>query len=151
MTGPIQRLQSAGVPIRARLRPRMSGIENFPQRIRLSRAKGWRMPEGAVKVDRSTVYGNPFVTGRDGTAAECVRFFSLMMIGYLPVGLPAGLDQQKVAQILEDIWGNMPALRGRPLACWCALDKPCHADVLLVLANNPPRLPRAAGAGGFVL
>ena len=30
------------------------------ERIRLSRQRGWRMPEGAVKVDRSTKWGNPF-------------------------------------------------------------------------------------------
>ncbi len=28
------------------------------------------------------------------------------------------------------------ALKGRDLACWCALDGPCHAEVLLVLANH---------------
>jgi len=27
-------------------------------------------------------------------------------------------------------------LRGKNLACWCALDQPCHADVLLELANK---------------
>jgi hypothetical protein len=27
-------------------------------------------------------------------------------------------------------------LRGRNLACWCPLDQPCHADVLLELANG---------------
>lgn len=26
-------------------------------------------------------------------------------------------------------------LRGHDLACWCRLDQPCHADVLLELAN----------------
>jgi hypothetical protein len=26
-------------------------------------------------------------------------------------------------------------LRGINLACWCALDAPCHADVLLRMAN----------------
>jgi len=26
-------------------------------------------------------------------------------------------------------------LRGKNLACWCALDQPCHADVLLEMAN----------------
>jgi hypothetical protein len=26
-------------------------------------------------------------------------------------------------------------LRGRDLACWCSLDGPCHADVLLKVAN----------------
>jgi hypothetical protein len=27
-------------------------------------------------------------------------------------------------------------LGGRDLACWCALDQPCHADVLLEIANG---------------
>jgi hypothetical protein len=27
-------------------------------------------------------------------------------------------------------------LAGRTLACWCPLDQPCHADVLLLLANG---------------
>jgi Domain of unknown function (DUF4326) len=27
-------------------------------------------------------------------------------------------------------------LSGKDLACWCPLDQPCHADVLLELANQ---------------
>jgi hypothetical protein len=27
-------------------------------------------------------------------------------------------------------------LRGRDLACYCPLDEPCHADVLLEVANE---------------
>jgi hypothetical protein len=27
-------------------------------------------------------------------------------------------------------------LRGRDLACYCPLDQPCHADVLLAIANE---------------
>jgi len=27
-------------------------------------------------------------------------------------------------------------LRGKDLACWCALDQPCHADTLLWVANR---------------
>lgn len=27
-------------------------------------------------------------------------------------------------------------LRGKDLACWCPVDQPCHADVLIELANN---------------
>jgi hypothetical protein len=32
---------------------------------------------------------------------------------------------------------KLPRLRGRNLACTCPLDQPCHADVLLELANAP--------------
>ena len=28
-------------------------------------------------------------------------------------------------------------LAGKNLACWCPLDQPCHADVLLKIANSP--------------
>jgi len=35
-------------------------------------------------------------------------------------------------------FGREP-LRGKNLACWCELGKPCHADVLLVLANATPQ------------
>jgi len=31
---------------------------------------------------------------------------------------------------------NVAELRGKNLACWCKLDAPCHADVLLELANE---------------
>ena len=27
-------------------------------------------------------------------------------------------------------------LRGKNLACWCPFDQPCHADVLLKIANE---------------
>jgi hypothetical protein len=27
-------------------------------------------------------------------------------------------------------------LKGKDLACWCRLDQPCHADVLLEIANG---------------
>jgi len=39
-------------------------------------------------------------------------------------------------QIIRGGLRNMlPELRGKDLACWCPLDKPCHADVLLEIAN----------------
>ena len=34
---------------------------------------------------------------------------------------------------------SLVALRGKDLACWCPLDQPCHADVLLELANVEAR------------
>ena len=33
-------------------------------------------------------------------------------------------------------------LRGKALMCWRALDEPCHADVLLEVANHDDRDPR---------
>lgn len=91
------------------------------RRIQLRRTKGWRMPPNTVKVDRSTQWGNPFQVGRDGNAQECVAKFRLYAEEGLP-GLGDGYDPK--------------SLRGKNLACWCPLDQPCHADVLLSLAND---------------
>ena len=35
-------------------------------------------------------------------------------------------------------------LRGKNLACWCPLDGPCHADILLKIANSPSKSPKSA-------
>lgn len=36
------------------------------------------------------------------------------------------------------VLARLDDLRGRDLACWCPLDRACHADVLLKLANAEP-------------
>jgi hypothetical protein len=106
-----------------------------PKRIQRKRAKGWRMPPNTVYVGRGSRWGNPFVLGRDGTAAECVRRYAEMLTPYRHHGEGSGLDHflLSVANI-EDI---QTSLRGKNLACWCPLGQPCHADVLLELANKP--------------
>jgi hypothetical protein len=113
----------------------------LPRRVQLSRAPGWRMPENTVKVDRTTRWGNPFVVGRDGTQAECVEAF-----GWL-AGEEASLDAmarvlvppgglRATETMLAELKADPAPLRGKNLACWCGLDKPCHADVLLRLVNG---------------
>lgn len=54
-----------------------------------------------------------------------------------------GRTALQAAQAFRDLcsaspaWREMAAkLRGKNLACWCPLDQPCHADVLLELANR---------------
>lgn len=107
-----------------------------PQRIQLSRRKGWRMPPNTVKVDRSSTWGNPFVIGeypplpmahRYGDekivdATHAVKMFRRALIESLKE------DDRAVDHLLK--------LRGKNLACWCHLDQPCHADILLDLANR---------------
>jgi hypothetical protein len=105
-----------------------------PHRVQLRRTKGWRMPENTVKVDRSTKWGNPFVVGEHGTQAECVRSLELLLGGQINVTLPNAAQQQRYLDMARRDHG---LLRGRNLACWCRLDQPCHADVLLRLANTP--------------
>jgi Domain of unknown function (DUF4326) len=107
-----------------------------PKRIRLSRAKGWRLPSNTINVARPGKFGNPFVVGKDGTRSECVGLFAHLLAGMVPItsgdGLPDNINRRKY------VMANLHRLRGMDLACWCALDgKTCHADVLLKLANNP--------------
>jgi hypothetical protein len=99
-----------------------------PHRVKLSRAKGWRLPRNTVKVDRTTKWGNPFKVG--GT------YFDLG-IGRRPI-----LDAETAVRLFRErcLTGTSLAmirlhLNGKNLACWCKSGDPCHADVLLHIAN----------------
>lgn len=105
-----------------------------PTRIQLRRAKGWRLPDGAVSVARPTPWGNPFVVGRDGTQADCVALHLQLLASYICLSAKAEIEDQK--RHLRYVEANLPALRGKTLACWCRPGTPCHADTLLVLANR---------------
>ena len=93
----------------------------MPRRIQLHRTKGWRKPEGAVVVARPTKWGNPFVV-TDGDSARAAALYEDW--------LEHSVDP-RAASLREDLH----ELAGRELACWCPPDRPCHADVLLRLAN----------------
>lgn len=105
-----------------------------PTRIQRSRAKGWRMPANTVYVGRPTKWGNPFqvVDVLDAycgdvreARADCVRSYreALLRSDRAYIDLHSAVDA-------------MRELRGKNLACWCPLDQPCHADVLLEIANR---------------
>jgi hypothetical protein len=89
-----------------------------PKRIQRSRTKGWRMPKNAVYVGRPTIFGNPFPD-----AATFQRWIA----GALGTG-GGGLRRLH-------LFAHLHKIRGKDLACWCPLNKPCHADVLLEIAN----------------
>lgn len=99
-----------------------------PVRIQLSRRKGWRIPNNTVSVARPHFFGNPFVTatstnGGNITRPEAVKLFKRALV--------EGRLQFSVTQVKE-------RLEGKNLACWCDPTDglPCHADVLLEVANS---------------
>lgn len=114
----------------------------MPIRIQRKRTKGWAKPVFAVCVTRPSQFGNPFKVGEPAAfrftnsgefrattalraipdAEHAVAFFR----GW--INSHHGKDMRTAAKE----W-----LRGKDLACWCPLDQPCHADVLLQLANSP--------------
>ncbi len=95
-----------------------------PMRVRLSRRRGWRKPAGAVVVARPSRWGNPFPVGAGRSREAAVAEFEAALLG---AAGDLGYDGADVRR----------ALAGRDLACWCPLDEPCHADVLLRVANAP--------------
>lgn len=104
-----------------------------PHRIQLRRAKGWRMPPNTIKVDRTTPWGNPFVVGRHGTQERCVELFRYLVGGGL-LCASSGPPLVEQEAYLNRAVASIGELRGKNLACWCPLGKPCHADVLLAAA-----------------
>lgn len=95
------------------------------------------MPPNTIYVGRGSIWGNPYRVLNEegwplieGPSGRC-----------LPVesgGFEAA--QKRVVELYREKWlptyMNPGSLKGKNLACWCALDQPCHADVLLELANK---------------
>lgn len=106
----------------------------MPERIQLSRAKGWRMPPDTLKVDRTTKWGNPFAVGPGRTQEKCVDLYKKLLAGFIP--LLATPDYKTLEAYLAFATANISELHGKNLACWCKLGTPCHADVLLEVAAN---------------
>jgi hypothetical protein len=152
------------------------------ERIQMSRQHPWRTENpDAVKVDRTTKWGNPFRLGKreglacvpgamtgetweyedrisaagmrhdffhpDGrvtactirelTRSEAVMLFREQLTGDAPhirdiEKYGPGLRWQGSRLTVADVRAE---LAGKNLACWCPLDQPCHADVLLAVAN----------------
>ncbi len=116
----------------------------MPERIQLSRAKGWRMPAGAVKVDRSTRWGNPFAWQAcqaewGGSDAEARAAAVDMYRSHIVDGAPAHAEAGGLIDLHEircHFFAHIHELRGKDLACWCPAGDPCHADLLIEIANR---------------
>ena len=107
-----------------------------PRRVQLRRAKGWRMPANTVKVDRTTLFGNPFSVKEYGHDRAVTLHRAWL------TGKSIGKEQSPdLRQRRKAVLVALLALRGKNLACWCPLpehDEPdnCHAALLLELANR---------------
>ena len=92
-----------------------------PVRVQRSRRKGYRMPPNTISVARPSMWGNQYRIGDPGVpdAATAVSLFRAGIFRWPDLCLP-----------------EIEKMRGKNLACYCPLDQPCHADVLLELANK---------------
>ena len=82
--------------------------------------KLYGVPPGAVYIGRPSIWGNPFVIGKDGTRDEVVAKF------------------EAYVRNKPDLLAQLPKLAGRDVVCWCAPAR-CHGDVLIKMANERPR------------
>lgn len=128
-----------------------------PVRLRLSRQKGFDLQAlslatnglPAVRVTRPGKWGNPHVPLRSWFHGG----FSLLGLEPFDAVTAADADAEGVriaVALFRHDWdlamkapnysnarASLEELRGRNLACWCKPGAPCHADVLLELANRP--------------
>ena len=107
------------------------------ERVQLSRKKGWRMPPNTIKVCRPSPWGNPYrlsayrFAHADGSPApHDEKAARAMAVRDYEMWLEVSLPGQQLKELART------ELSGVNLACWCPLDQPCHADVLLRIANS---------------
>lgn len=124
------------------------------KRIQRKRVKGWKKPPNTVIVSRPSKWGNPFILedgkiyiqtkGKkaflcNGDAEKAVRLFESIMVNRLLEG-EYGIAIQDIVTIalLSSKYTKLPLheLKGKNLACFCPEGQPCHADVLIKLANK---------------
>ena len=65
---------------------------------------------------RASVWGNPFIIGKDGTRPEVMEKYRAWLLAN------------------PTLLGRLPELKGKVLGCWCAPEA-CHGDILSELAN----------------
>ena len=126
-------------------------MKTEPIRIQRKRIKGWKMPENTVYVGRPSKWGNPIRLNGDciyidasyrrkilspwvfynvGDAEDVVYLFEKLVDGTEFYNK----DLQYWANYFENLY--LSELKGKNLACWCPLNQPCHADILLKYANK---------------
>ena len=129
------------------------------KRIQRKRTKGWRMPPNTVYVGGGSKWGNPYKVGGYyqitlySSAAMAVKIMAEYQEKYPNINFYRSHDSWSFFRF--DIIDNYTAkmvywflinryystgyfnyLKGKNLACWCPLGQPCHADVLLKIANE---------------
>ena len=121
----------------------------MPERVQRKRTKGWTMPANTIYVGRPTRWGNPFSAQPWLDLAESIEIYRLAVQGVWNSKHLRNLTDEEfqathaawrhwrhrlgTGHPIELAWSE---LAGKNLACWCKPDDPCHADVLLELANR---------------
>lgn len=117
----------------------------MPIRIQRKRTKGWKKPIGAVNCTRPGNYGNPFTVEKYGLE-KSLKLFDMFFTESTIYAFPAEARQDAMSSKLFTHYKRsdfasttdmiVKELKGKDLMCFCPFDKPCHANILLVIANQ---------------
>lgn len=121
----------------------------MPIRIQRKRVKGWKMPPNTINVTRPGQFGNPFVVGgwyklglgsnkSSFTWFRCLDEKIAIKEGYTKIE-----TKQDAVEWFKTYRERYPLhqsekdkLKDKDLACWCKIGEPCHAEILLEIANS---------------
>lgn len=118
-----------------------------PIRVQRKRTKGYRMPANTKSVTRPGRFGNPYKIGmhnvwdiKDSKTGKSLKDILVAKNGenkYHTVEdvLLAYREKIKASGAMQRLIKR--ELVGKNLACYCSLSSPCHADILLEVANEP--------------
>lgn len=107
------------------------------KRIQRKRTKGFKMPENCKYVGRPGKWGNPFLIG-ELTPEQAVKRYQRCILNntmayYYFFELEATIQFNRFKWMRE----NLEQLRKYDsLACFCPLNEPCHADILIKLLSK---------------
>ncbi len=106
----------------------VKNMKVIPIRIQRKRTKGFKLisPNGLpiVYVGRPSKWGNYFSHGK---AKNLVKLYENYIQG-IDLTYSGSSPPNRTEEIKKE-------LRGKNLSCWCPLNEPCHADILLKIAN----------------
>lgn len=97
--------------------------------VRIWNKRAGNTPVGVIHCGRTSIYGNPFVIGEDGTRDQvCDKFAA-----WLDTGEGSGC-KNATENRRQAILKGIPFLKGKDLECWCCPSR-CHCETLARLAN----------------
>jgi hypothetical protein len=113
----------------------------MPIRVQRTRTKDGGIPSGAIYIGRPGRWGNPCRAIYSPAAGAWQADYDGVRVGTWPTRDGANRYATEAYRRLLRVTPDRVAaaraeLAGRDLACWCKTSDPCHADVLLEIANG---------------
>lgn len=106
-----------------------------PKRIQRKRTKGWKMPPNTVYVGRGSKFGNMWLITKTHSALQACQLYSVTIHSIFD-RYDTNEPEDELSSNQVELVDSIRKLKGKNLVCWCSIDQPCHADILLEIANK---------------